>query len=125
MRNTILLAITASLSTVLTLAGCGAIARRSTTVESGGEVAPAVVTPVNNRTIPVGTDFVATLDQTLGTRVSKAGDVFTATVSNTLYAQDGSIVVPIGEVVCVKLLGATRSIPLTLREKTWLPTLPS
>jgi hypothetical protein len=54
------------------------------------------MTPVNNRTIPVGTDLVATLDQTLGTKLSKAGDVFTATVSNTLYARDGSIVVPIG-----------------------------
>lgn len=39
---------------------------------------------------------MATLDQALGTKISKAGDVFTATVSQTLYASDGSIVVPAG-----------------------------
>jgi hypothetical protein len=80
------------------LAGCASTNQRTTTVESGGEIAASssVVTPSNNRTLPAGATLSTTLDQTLGTKVSKAGDVFTATVSNTLYASDGSVVVPAG-----------------------------
>jgi hypothetical protein len=96
MQSIRILAITASVSTFLTLAGCGASTQRTTTVESGGEVAPSAATPADNRAIPVGANLVATLDQTLGTKVSKAGDTFTATVSNALKAQDGSVVVPTG-----------------------------
>jgi hypothetical protein len=78
------------------LTGCAA-SQRATTVESGGEVAPSTtVVPVDNRTIPVGAKLMATLDQSLGTSISKAGDAFTATVSQTLYASDGSVVVPTG-----------------------------
>ena len=40
--------------------------------------------------------MTATLDRELGTKVSKAGDTFSATVSSTLYASDGSVVVPAG-----------------------------
>jgi len=40
--------------------------------------------------------LTATLDQALGTKVSKAGDPFSATVSNALQTQDGSTVVPVG-----------------------------
>jgi hypothetical protein len=76
--------------------GCAAATHRTTTVESGGDVAPVIVTPANNRTLPAGAEITATLDQALGTKISKAGDVFTATVSQTLYASDGSIVVPAG-----------------------------
>src|SRR3954470_5756465 len=80
----------------LLLAGCAA-AGRTTTVESGGEgAARSTVTPVNNRTIPTGARLTATLDQSLGTKMSKAGDMFTATVDQTLYATDGSVVVPAG-----------------------------
>jgi len=88
----------ATLGTVLVLAGCAAANQRTTTVESGGEVAAntAVVTPANNRTIPAGANLTATLDQSLGTKISKTGDAFTATVSQTLYATDGSVVVPAG-----------------------------
>jgi hypothetical protein len=83
--------------TVFVFAGC-ASTQRTTTVEAGGDVAAgsAVVTPSNNRTIPVGARLTASLDQTLGTKVSKAGDTFSATVSQTLYASDGSVVVPAG-----------------------------
>jgi hypothetical protein len=76
--------------------GCAAATQRTTTVESGGEVAATIVTPSNNRTIPAGAQLMATLDQPLGTKISKAGDTFTATVSQTLYASDGSVVVPAG-----------------------------
>jgi hypothetical protein len=83
--------------TVFVFAGC-ASTQRTTTVEAGGDVAAGstVVTPSNNRTIPVGARLTASLDQTLGTKVSKAGDTFSATVSQTLYASDGSVVVPAG-----------------------------
>ena len=77
------------------VAGCAA-ATRNTTVESAGEVANTTVTPMDNRTIPVGATLTATLDKELGTKVSKSGDMFTATVSQTLYASNGSVVVPAG-----------------------------
>jgi len=78
------------------LAGCSA-AQRSTTVESAGDVsAGAVVTPANNRSIPAGARFTTTLDQSLGTKISKSGDFFSATVSSPLYASDGSVVIPTG-----------------------------
>src|SRR5688572_1783174 len=80
------------------LAGCATSNQRATTVESGGEVATSstVVMPANNRTFPAGATLSTTLDQSLGTKVNKAGDTFTATVSQTLYASDGSVVVPAG-----------------------------
>lgn len=77
--------------------GCSQAMQRTTTVESGGDVATtSTVTPANNRTIPAGLRLTTTLDQTLGTKASKAGDMFSATVSNTIYASDGSVVVPSG-----------------------------
>ena len=79
------------------LAGCAASTQRTTTVESAGDVASStVVTPSNNRTIPAGSQLTTTLDQTLGTSTSKVGDEFTATVARSLYASDGSVVVPAG-----------------------------
>ena len=90
-------AASAALATMWVLAGCAATTGRSTTVESGGEVTPnTAVTPMDNRTIPMGARLTATLDQTLGTKVSKAGDMFSATVSSSLYASNGSLVVPAG-----------------------------
>lgn len=81
----------------LVLAGCSASRQRTTTVESGGDVASStVVTPSNNRSIPAGAQLTATLDQTLGTSTSKVGDGFTATVAHSLRASDGSVVVPAG-----------------------------
>jgi hypothetical protein len=85
-----------ALAAAWTLGGC-ATSQRATTVESGGDVVPSTtVVPADNRTIPVGVNLMTTLDQALGTNISKAGDRFTATVSQTLYASDGSIVVPAG-----------------------------
>src|SRR6185503_13346334 len=88
----------AAFGTACIIAGCASASPRTTTVESGGDVTTrsAVVTPANNRTIPMGARLVTRLDQTLGTSTSKVGDVFTATVERTLYASDGSIVVPAG-----------------------------
>lgn len=89
----------AVLTAGILLGACASASQRTTTIESGGDVAnstEAPVTPVNNRAIPVGATFVATLDQTVGTNMSKPGDTFTATVSGDLRAQDGSVVVPAG-----------------------------
>jgi hypothetical protein len=85
------------LAGAVVLGACASMNNRTTTVESGGTVTPdAAVTPANNRTIPAGARLATTLDQTLGTKVSKAGDAFSATVSSALYASDGSLVVPAG-----------------------------
>lgn len=97
MHSARFLAAAALLGAGLGLGACSAATTRSTTVESGGDVAVAApVTPVDNRTLPAGAQLVASLDQPLGTSVSKAGDTFTATVSSTLRAQDGSVVIPAG-----------------------------
>ena len=99
MQSVRILALTISASAGLALLACGTATERTTKIESGGDVAPtdvAAVIPADNRSIPAGATLVATLDQTLGTKVSKAGDTFTATISNALRAQDGSVVVPVG-----------------------------
>ena len=100
MRTSRILTTLTAASVAVTLGACGTATQRTTTVESGGVVASAAdvtpVTPANNRTIPVGASITATLDNTLGTKVSKAGDTFTATVATDLRAQDGSLVVPAG-----------------------------
>lgn len=89
-------AIAATLGAMCVLSGCGMM-NRSTTVESAGDVATgAVITPANNRTIPAGVRLTTTLDQSLGTKISKTGDFFSATVTSSLYASDGSVVVPAG-----------------------------
>jgi hypothetical protein len=100
MRTHQIRSIAAMTAVAIALTACASANQRTTTVESGGNVASsseiAAVTPTNNTTLPVGATFTATLDNTLGTNVSKAGDTFTATVSSDLRAQDGSVVVPAG-----------------------------
>ena len=93
MRTTRSLAIAAA---ALALGACSTATNRDVTVESGGSVATGDVIPTNNRSLPSGATVVARLDQTLGTKVSKAGDMFTATVASDLRAQDGSVVIPAG-----------------------------
>jgi hypothetical protein len=74
---------------------------RAATVESEspGTLEPVMstgVTPVNARTLPSGVDLELTLDQTIGTKNSRVGQEFSATVRNNVYAQNGRIVVPAG-----------------------------
>jgi hypothetical protein len=88
--------VAATATTLLALSACSVFNHRTTEVESAGEVTVAPATPANNRSLPVGATLLATLDQALGTRISRAGDPFTATVSSALMAQDGSLVVPEG-----------------------------
>ena len=93
MRTTRSLAIAAA---ALAMGACGTMGNRTTTVESGGSVATGDVIPANSRSLPAGATIEARLDQTLGTKASKVGDTFTATVANDLRAQDGSVVIPAG-----------------------------
>ena len=65
------------------LAVSGACAR-STTVESTGEVVPA--TPVNANSLPTGSVVTVTLDQAVGTKQSKVGDTFSASVVDAIVA---------------------------------------
>ena len=96
MQRISLLASTTAAAAIFTLVGCSTLNHRATQVESAGEVDTGPITPPNNRTIPAGAMIVATLDQALGTKTSKAGDSFVATVSDALLAKDGSVVVPAG-----------------------------
>ena len=79
----------------LTTLGCAA---RTVRVEStsAGVVAPPVVMPLNSRMLPTGTDLYVQLDHRVGTRESRVGDMFSATVRHAVYAQNGARVVPAG-----------------------------
>ena len=90
MRKTI----PAALVVGLMLAGCA----RTTRVESGGDV-DLGSTPVDARMLPGGSMIEVTLDKEIGTKVSKVGDAFSATVQNAILAQNGATVVPAGSKV--------------------------
>jgi hypothetical protein len=62
---------------------------------SSGALAP-VVMPVSSRMLPTGTDLYVELDHRIGTRESRVGDLFSATVRHPVYAQNGARVVPAG-----------------------------
>jgi hypothetical protein len=76
---------------------------RSTTVESAGEVVPA--TAVNANSLPTGSVVTVTLDQAVGTKTSKVGDTFSATVVDAIVAANGQTVVPAGSKVYGKVTG--------------------
>jgi hypothetical protein len=77
----------------LTALGCA----RQVRVESvsTGALAP-VVMPVSSRMLPTGSDLYVELDHRIGTRESRVGDMFSATVRHPVYAQNGARVVPAG-----------------------------
>jgi len=83
----------------LTTAACS----RSTTVESAGDVAAA--TPVSANSLPTGSVVTVTLDQPVGTKTSKVGDTFSATVAEAIVAANGQTVVPAGSKVYGKVTG--------------------
>jgi hypothetical protein len=76
---------------------------RATTVESSGDVAAA--TPVNANSLPTGSVINVTLDQQVGTKTSKVGDTFSATVVDPVMASNGQTVVPVGTKVYGKVTG--------------------
>ena len=95
-----------ALSTIVvlaTLATAGACTRPST-VSSGGDVA-LPPTPVNASTLPTGAVVNVTLDQQIGTKNSKVGDTFSATVTEAIMASNGQVVVPAGSKVYGKVTG--------------------
>src|SRR5215207_993957 len=84
---------------------------RATTVESGGDV--AIPTPVNASTLPTGSIVTVTLDQPVGTKTSKVGDTFSATVSEAITASNGQTVVPAGSKIYGKVTGLQDSDNVT------------
>ena len=91
--------------TMLALAALGATGAcaRTTSVESGGDV--ATTTPVTANSLPTGAVVAVTLDQAVGTKTSKVGDTFSATVVDAIVASNGQTVVPAGSKVYGKVTG--------------------
>src|SRR6476659_5838310 len=87
---------------VAAVIGAGACSR-ATTVESSGDVAAA--TPVSANSLPTGSVLNVTLDQQVGTKASKVGDTFSATVVDPVVAGNGQTVVPAGAKVYGKVTG--------------------
>ena len=94
----------AALCAGLVLVACARAAR----IESGGDVAVSA-TPVDARTLPSGTNVTVRLDQEIGTKASKVGDIFTATVVEPIVAQNGQTVVPSGAKVHGTVTGLDNS----------------
>lgn len=76
---------------------------RATTVESSGEV--GAPTPVSANSLPTGSVINVSLDQQVGTKTSKVGDTFSATVTDAIVASNGQTVVPAGAKVYGKVTG--------------------
>lgn len=96
------------LMTLAVAAGLGACAS-GTKVTAGGEVAP--VTPATSSFLPAGTTMSARLNQSVSTS-SPDMQAFSATVTDNVYAQDGSIAVPAGAVLEGHVTGAhTAKLP--------------
>lgn len=72
------------------VAGCASGTKVSS---AAGELAPA--TPVTSAFIPAGTMTQARFNQSISTN-NREGDEFTATVTQAVYAQDGSVAIPQG-----------------------------
>ena len=93
-------AIPAALVAGLMVAACA----RQTRVESPGDVA-VTTSPANALSIPSGTALTVRLDQEIGTKSSKVGDTFTATIADAVVAQNGATVIPSGAQVHGKVTG--------------------
>ena len=88
----------------LLLVGCA----RQATIESTGDVAVSA-SPTDSRSLPSGTTLDVKLDQEIGTKSSKVGDSFSATVTNAVVAQNGTTVVPAGSKIYGKVTGLDNS----------------
>ena len=88
----------------LLVAGCA----RQATVESTGDVAISS-SPADARSVPSGTTLDIRLDQEIGTKSSKVGDSFSATVVNAVVATNGVTAVPAGSKVYGKVTGLDNS----------------
>ncbi len=93
----------------IVMAGTLGACASGTQVSSGGEV--AAVTPATRNYLPPGTSMIAQLDRSVSTS-SHDGDGFTATVTDNVYADDGTVAIPAGAVVRGHVTGAhTAKIP--------------
>ncbi|HEY2375027.1 MAG TPA: hypothetical protein VGH98_03540 [Gemmatimonadaceae bacterium] len=92
---------------VVTSAMLGACASGPRVETAGGEVSTPTTTPANARTLPAGAMMDLTLDQQLGTQSSHTGDTFSATVANSVIAQNGRAAVPAGAKVWGHVSGVT------------------
>ena len=81
---------------------------RQTSVESTGDVALST-TPADSRLLPSGSSLTVRLDQEIGTKVSKVGDTFSATVESAVTASNGETVIPAGSKVFGKVTGLDNS----------------
>jgi hypothetical protein len=71
--------------------------QRGATVQAGGDVAPErAPIPTTAAGLPAGATMTVSLDQELGTRQSREGDRFSATVTHAIVAQNGETVIPAG-----------------------------
>ena len=93
-----------SLAAALLIAGCA----RQAIVESTGDVAISS-SPADARSLPTGTNVDVRLDQEIGTKSSKVGDNFTATVVSPIVATNGATAVPAGSKVYGKVTGLDNS----------------
>jgi hypothetical protein len=91
----------------LTTLGCAARQSRIESQSAGilGPPIPPVVMPLNARMLPTGSDLYVQLDRRIGTRESRIGDPFSATVRHAVYAQNGARVVPAGAKVYGRVTG--------------------
>jgi hypothetical protein len=89
----------------LTTAGCATNSGMRVESQAAGVIAPPVVMPLNARMLPTGVDLYVHLDNRVGTRESRIGDVFSATVRHAVYAQNGARVVPAGAKVYGRVTG--------------------
>ena len=94
----------AALVVGLLVAGCA----RQSTIESTGDVAVST-SPADARSLPSGTAIDVTLDQEIGTKSSKVGDTFTATVTTPIVATNGVTAVPAGSKIQGKITGLDTS----------------
>jgi len=86
------------------LTGCA----RQATVESTGDVAISS-SPADARSLPSGTTLDIRLDQEIGTKSSKVGDSFSATLVNPVVATNGVTAVPAGSKIYGKVTGLDNS----------------
>ncbi|HEX9563649.1 MAG TPA: hypothetical protein VF981_06750 [Gemmatimonadaceae bacterium] len=94
----------AGLAVGLLLTACA----RQSVIESTGEV-DISATPADARTLPSGTALDVRLDKEIGTKVSRVGDTFSATVQNAVVAGNGETAVPAGSVIYGKVTGLDNS----------------
>jgi hypothetical protein len=91
---------TCLIACVAALAACS----RTTTVRTAaGDIAPVV--PANARMLPAGAVLHVDLDEKIGTKHSRVGDAFTATVDEPVIARNGETVVPKGARVHGRVTG--------------------